>query len=156
MVKLIEDDLFNYEDDYYLAHCISADFALGKGIAKEFDIRYQMREKLINKYPNYYSDKKDIYQFPENADCILLDKVFNLVTKSRYFYKPTYMSLYVALCKMKSIMIEQNITKIAMPMIGCGLDKLCSNNVMNMINTLFEKEENMEVIICIKPSGIIH
>lgn len=156
MVKLIEDDLFNYENDYYLAHCISADFALGKGIAKEFDIRYQMREKLLNKYPNYYSDKKDIYKFPENADCILIDKVFNLVTKSRYFYKPTYMSLYVALYKMKNIMIEQNINKVAMSMIGCGLDKLNSNQVMNMINTLFEKEENMEVIICIKPSGIIH
>ena len=156
MVKLIEDDLFNYENDYYLAHCISADFALGKGIAKEFDIRYQMREKLFNKYPNYYSNKKDIYKFPENADCILIDKIFNLVTKSRYFYKPTYMSLYVALYKMKTIMKKQNITKIAMPMIGCGLDQLCSNNVMNMINTLFEKEENMEVIVCIKPSGIIH
>lgn len=30
-------DLFSVPNDYYLAHCISADFALGKGIAVEFN-----------------------------------------------------------------------------------------------------------------------
>lgn len=30
-------DLFRVDTDYYLAHCISADFALGAGIAKEFN-----------------------------------------------------------------------------------------------------------------------
>ena len=37
-MKLIEvkQDLFIVPKDYALAHCISADYALGAGIAKEF------------------------------------------------------------------------------------------------------------------------
>jgi len=31
-----ERDLFTVPKDYYLYHCISADFALGAGIAKKF------------------------------------------------------------------------------------------------------------------------
>ena len=36
-MRLVEEkrDLFDVSEDYYLAHCISADFALGAGIAKE-------------------------------------------------------------------------------------------------------------------------
>ena len=33
-------DLFTVPQGYYLAHCISADFALGAGIAKKFDEVY--------------------------------------------------------------------------------------------------------------------
>lgn len=39
-------DLFSVPDDYYLAHCISADFAMGKGIAVEFNRRFDMKNKL--------------------------------------------------------------------------------------------------------------
>lgn len=39
-------DLFSVPNDYYLAHCISADFALGAGIAVEFNKRFDMRRKL--------------------------------------------------------------------------------------------------------------
>ena len=39
-------NLFDYENDYALAHCISADFALGAGIAKYFQARYGTRDEL--------------------------------------------------------------------------------------------------------------
>lgn len=39
-------NLFDCPKDYYLAHCISGDYALGAGIAKEFVHRYNMRTKL--------------------------------------------------------------------------------------------------------------
>lgn len=47
-------DLFTDSDEYYLAHCISADFALGAGIAVEFDKRFDMRRKLLSGYPQAY------------------------------------------------------------------------------------------------------
>ena len=37
----IKEDLFKNKNEYYLAHCISKDFALGAGIAKDFN-------KLLN------------------------------------------------------------------------------------------------------------
>ena len=40
-------DLFNVDKKYYLAHCISADFALGKGIAVEFNKRYDELLKVV-------------------------------------------------------------------------------------------------------------
>ena len=49
-------DLFSVPDDYYLAHCISADFGMGKGIVVEFNKRFDMKHKLQSKYPNFVND----------------------------------------------------------------------------------------------------
>ena len=42
-------DLFSVPDDYYFAQCISADFTMGKGIAVEFNKRFDMKNKLRKK-----------------------------------------------------------------------------------------------------------
>jgi hypothetical protein len=139
-IDIIEKDLFTIGDDYYLAHCISADFALGAGIAKTFNSKYDMRFKLFNNYPNY------IYR---GGDALLVDNVFNLVTKAKFFQKPTYESLTEALEMMKDKMISLNITKLAMPTIGCGLDRLQWSLVKYIIENVFTNTE-VNIIICIK------
>ena len=52
-ITTMQKDLFTMPQGYYLAHCISADFALGAGIAKVFDNVYNMKFKLYRNYPNY-------------------------------------------------------------------------------------------------------
>lgn len=48
----IRKDLFNISNnEYYYVHCISADYALGAGIAKIFRDRFNMRKKLENSFP---------------------------------------------------------------------------------------------------------
>ena len=89
-------DLFAVTDDYYLAHCISADFGMGKGIVVEFNKRFDMKRKLQSKYPDYVNAW---HSKGYDGDCILEDKVLNLITKERYFHKPTYKSLTTALMK---------------------------------------------------------
>lgn len=42
-------DLFTVSEDYNLAHCISADFGMGKGIVVEFNKRFDMKRKLQSK-----------------------------------------------------------------------------------------------------------
>lgn len=114
-------DLFCVPEYYYLAHCISADFGMGKGIVVEFNKRFDMKRKLQNRYPDYL----DIYNRHRiGGDCILEGRVLNLITKERYFQKPTIITMRIALQKMKDICIENNITKVAMPTIGAGLDRL--------------------------------
>ena len=83
-------DLFSVSDDYYLAHCISADFALGAGIVVEFNKRFDMRAVLKENYLGYlaYYNKYHL-----RGDCILEDRVLNLITKSRCFHKPTLQSM---------------------------------------------------------------
>ena len=46
-IKHINGNLFKIaKETDYLAHCISRDYALGAGIAVEFQRRFQLREKL--------------------------------------------------------------------------------------------------------------
>ena len=51
-----QQDLFTVPDEYYLAHCISADFAMGAGIAVQFNRQFAMRDKLRAAYPHYLAD----------------------------------------------------------------------------------------------------
>ena len=143
-MKYIEKqgDLFSLKYDYFLVHCISADYALGKGIAKTFDSKYNMREKLFATYP---IDKNQEDQYVGKA--LLIENVFNLVTKKRYFQKPTYDVLQGALDNLAEQCAEKEINRLAMPMIGCGLDKLNWVNVRSMIIETFRNTE-IEIVIC--------
>lgn len=131
-------DLFTVPQGYYLAHCISADFALGAGIAKTFDKVYNMRFKLFRDYDPYEYD---------GGDALLVDNVFNLVTKDKCYHKPTYESLRESLEVMKHIMELSAITKLAMPRIASGLDRLDCDEVYDIICEVFE-DTDVEILIC--------
>jgi hypothetical protein len=129
-------NLFTVHGINYLAHCISADCALGAGIAVEFERRFQLREKLL---------KHD--SIPECPNCILIDKVFNLITKKRYYNKPTYESLGFAIESMKQQIIKLDIQAIAMPKIGCGLDGLEWKKVRSIILDSFNHID-VAILVC--------
>ena len=137
-------DLFSVSEDYYLAHCISADFGMGAGIAIQFNKRFNMKNKLIKNYPTYI-DKFRIDG--AHGDCILQDKVFNLITKERYWDKPTYTLLFEALQQMYKLCDMSGIKKVAMPTIGAGLDKLDWDKVSTLIKDVF-KDTDIEILVC--------
>ena len=131
-------DLFTMDQGYYLAHCISADFALGAGIAKAFDSVYNMRFKLFRRYPDYEYN---------GGDAILIDNVFNLVTKRKCWHKPTYNSLLESLEMMREQLEFLDATKLAMPKIASGLDRLDWDQVYDLICAVFE-DMDIEIVIC--------
>ncbi len=137
----INGDLFSVPQGYYLAHCISGDFALGAGIAKKFNEVYNMRYKLYRNYPIFNNEK-----YGYVGEALLVDNVFNLVTKARCFHKPTYDSLYDALVDMRGQCENLSITKLAMPRIGSGLDKLNWGKVVDIIKGVF-KNSDIEIIV---------
>lgn len=139
-------DLFTVSDDYYLAHCISADFKFGAGIAVEFNRRFDTKKSLIKKFTSFigYWDN-----FPGmRGICILDKKVYNLITKRNYWDKPTLSTMENALKAMKA-MVDGNpdVKKIAMPKIGCGLDKLHWEDVSALIKETF-MDTNVEILVC--------
>lgn len=137
--KFIQDDVFNHRECYY-AHCISRDYALGAGIAVEFDRRYNMRSRLIK-----LAEEK-----PETLDekCIQVENVFNLITKEKYWRKPSYESLRESLLEMREkISKDKNVKKLVMPKIGCGLDRLSWDKVEPMIQEIF-KDLDIEIVVC--------
>lgn len=141
-----KQDLFKGTEHYFLAHCISADFGMGRGIVVEFNKRFDMKNVLKLKYPSY------LQQWDDNGgmgDCLLEGRVFNLITKRNYWNKPTYRSMAQALEQMKALAEENNVTKIAMPVIGCGLDKLEWEKVSDLIKLTFQ-DTSIEILVCIK------
>lgn len=137
-ITIEKQDLFTIPQGHYLAHCISSDFALGAGIAKTFDSIYNMRFKLFRNYPEYEY---------HCGDALLVDNVFNLVTKKKYWHKPTYESLREALEMMKEQLDFLGATKLAMPRIASGLDRLDKDKVYDIICEVFE-DMDIEIVIC--------
>ena len=137
-------DLFELSDDeWYLAHCISGDYALGAGIAKTFNDKYQMREQLHDLYPLQPWEK-----YANVGKALLVDRVFNLVTKPRYFQKPTYESLQTTLNDLLAQCMALNVRFLALPRIGCGLDKLDWKRVSRMIFDTF-KDTDVRIMVCL-------
>ena len=130
----IHGNLFDrkLEENEFYVHCISRDYACGAGIAKEFNKRYNLTENL----------RKD----RNPTLCMRVDNVLNLVTKSKYWQKPTYKSLRYSLEYLKSILDypikfphgTMCAKTLVMPRIGCGLDKLQWKNVKKIIKEIFE------------------
>lgn len=137
-------DLFSMPSEYYLAHCISADFGMGKGIVIEFNKRFDMKNKLRKKYPCYLDGWR---RYHIVGDCILEDKVLNLITKERYYHKPTYDSMRRALERMRELCVACGFKKVAMPIIGCGLDRLEWDKVSLMIKEVFASCD-IEIVVC--------
>ena len=129
----VKGSLFDAPDGVYLAHCVSSDYALGRGIAKEFERRFLLKDRLKQRYPSYNGSSV--------GQCLLVDHVLNLVTKRDYWGKPTYNTLRAALISMRSVCEKSGIQQIAMPRIGCGLDRLNWEDVKNVIQDVFRDTE---------------
>lgn len=136
-------DLFSVSEDYYLAHCISADFGMGKGIVVEFNKRFDMKNKLQTKYPNFVND---YHHYKYGGMALIEGRVINLITKERYWEKPTYETLRNAL-NIAKIRLPLECKKIAMPVIGCGLDSLEWSKVSNIIKDIFS-DTDIEILVC--------
>lgn len=140
----VNDDLFNSPKQYVLAHCISVDAEMGAGIAKEFSKRLGGR-KYIDKY---------IRPYTSNSKCvpsILKDGrvIYNLVTKNRYYQKPSYNSLTESLYSLKEQLLSSSdgtVVKLAMPRIGSGLDKLTWRKVRRIIKQIFA-DTNFDIAV---------
>ena len=141
-------DLFTVDDSYYLAHCISADFKLGAGIAVEFDKRFGMKKKLSELVPWGNNEKFWDADKSNHGYCLRIDKVFNLVTKRNYWNKPTLRTMENALKNLRDLYCYPGI-KIAMPMIGCGLDKLHWEDVSTLIKKVFD-DTDIEILVCVQ------
>lgn len=136
-----QQDLFLNDPPY--AHCISSDFGMGAGIAVEFNTRFDMKNKLLKRFPNGWLD--------ENGRGVIgvikEGETYNLVTKERVWNSPTYESIEKALVCMRDMMIADGVEDISIPKIGSGLDRLEWDEVKKIIMDVF-KDTNIEIIVC--------
>ena len=133
---LIEEkkDIFEFDfEKYVITHCISYDCKMGAGIVVP-----------VKKYFKLYGLHKYVTCYPT---CIYYNNVLNLITKEKYWGKPTYETLCDSLKIMKDIIIKEKIKNIVMPRIGCGLDKLEWDIVKKLLRIIFN-DLDIEIIVC--------
>jgi len=118
--KIRYEDSSVFDSHHSKAHCVSADFHMGMGIAKQFRIRYKNVQLLLRQQckPGRVAILTPFETKTAN------EYVFYLVTKTRYFEKPNFKILEATLIDMCDIAITCNINVISIPMIGTGLDRL--------------------------------
>jgi O-acetyl-ADP-ribose deacetylase (regulator of RNase III) len=132
----IKGDLFSSKDS--LAHCVSTDLHMSKGIATLFKNKFGHVKDLQaqNKKPGqiaYTQDSNGRY-------------IFYLITKNKYFERPTYICLYECLVELREHCKQLNITELSMPRIGCGLDKLEWTRVKKYLSVVF-KDTNTTITV---------
>ena len=130
-LKVIFGDLFDLPDQTTsLAHCVSRDLKMGKGIAKLFRDKFGRTNELAQ--ANAKIGETAILKL-NNPNRF----IYNMVTKEKYSDFPTYDSLQESLVFTRDHAMKNNVDHIAMPKIGCGLDKLNWNAVRTLIKNVF-------------------
>ena len=113
-----------------LAHCVSRDFKMSKGFAEKFKKKFGRLEELRRAKARI-------------GETVVLKEgrkyLYYLVTKQKYFDKPTNCTLKQALIQMKNHAVKNNVTEISMPRIGCGRDNLNWDEVRQIITHVFSE-----------------
>lgn len=130
-------DLFSCPISHALAHCISEDATMGKGIAVLFKKKFGGVEEIKR-------------QRVKPGGVAVLERggrfVYYLVTKVKVNDKPTYDSLRSSLEAMKEHCKKHKVKQLAMPRIGCGLDLLKWEEVsVILIETFHDTDINITV-----------
>lgn len=158
-------NLFSLSTDYMLAHCVSADYALGAGIARQFRKRFNMARKL--------KTTGTCGSWDGSGRCVIIDmtddgqttvpsqgvlRVANLVTKRYCFNKPTLKTIRDALESLrKKLQTEpayKNVKRIGMPKIACGLDGQDWAEVSSIIQDVFDGMD-IEIHVCTNKEVIL-
>lgn len=110
--------------------CISGDCACGAGIAVQFNEHFNVRERIPQ------PDSKLWYPI---GTVIYTEPVFNLVTKLRYYEKPSEFSIRRALRTLRhNLLADPSIKTLIMPKLGCGLDRMSWKVVRAAIEDVLE------------------
>ena len=129
--KEIHGDLFSAPERYAFAHCVSADKALGAGIALEFRNRFP---NMLKKLEGTMFEVGKCYGYTEPNP---RRSIINIVTKEHYYDKPTYENFSSALADLKRVVVAHRIKFLAVPLLGCGLDGLDWERVSYILTGTF-------------------
>ncbi len=126
-------DLFFCDSAFALVHCVGRDFRMGAGIAVGFRLRFGGVDEL----------KAQGKQVGQVSHLVRANRsIFYLVTKERSAKElPTLENLTTCIQELYQSCIALGITKLAMPKIGCGLDRLDWAQVRAVLQEVFKDSE---------------
>lgn len=137
-IKELKGSIFNCPDNFAIAHCISADLKMNKGITN-----------LICKVYGDTSPQLALQELNvENTIPINNNNktIFHLITKQLYYHKPKYEDLKASVHNLKLEAIRLNILKIAIPTLISGPHEFSWSIIKQLIYSEFENT-NIEIYI---------
>lgn len=138
-MQVIHSNILDAPENFAIVQCISADCAMG--VTPDGREIPCLALTLRKKYPRIVEVCK--FGGPIVGDVIRYRApdgrvIFNLVTKINYYDKPTYGSMMAALKMLRYIAISHDETKLAIPKLGSGLDRLNWNVVSEIVDRVFD------------------
>jgi len=124
----VKGDLFKSGSGANLAHCVSVDLRMGKGVATLFKKQFggvdELRAQQLGIGDVGVLVRGERY-------------VYYLITKQYYYEKPIYADLETSLVAMREHAVKYGVTEICMPRIGCGLDGMQWHRVRELLDKVF-------------------
>ena len=145
-VQEIKANLFDFTDSEMVAHCISGDYTLGAGIAKEMERKYNLRYNL---YLQHDIPTGRRYDRKMLGHAIRVGNIYNLITKGRFHDGASYDYLRTSLEDVRDDMLVRDEERIYIPRLGCGRDRLDWMEVERILTEVFENTP-IEVFVCVK------
>ena len=128
-LRELTGDLFCCSPTASLAHCVSRDMHMGKGIAVLF-------KKEFGRVDDLKAQSKEV------GECAVLQYesrcIFYLVTKDKFFHKPKLTALKQCVVAMRKECVSNGVKELCLPKIGCGLDKLKWPDVREVLLDAFK------------------
>ena len=123
-----------------IAHCIGSDVHIEHGVAKSIDDAFHIHDDLVALSSSGALAVGNVIELRRRTPSGRVISIFNIVTKPTSKDLPTYASMRVGLGRLRLAIDEYargygrfEIAEIAMPRIGCGIDRLDWNTVKKMI-----------------------
>ncbi|VVC35742.1 Hypothetical protein CINCED_3A002797 [Cinara cedri] len=138
IIKEVDTFLFNMPVEYSLGHCVARDMRMSSGIAVYFKSIFGRVGELMDQRPNVgnvaYLQQNDRF-------------IYYLITKNISTQKPNYNTITAAIKKLRDFVVVHGVKKLAIPRIGCGLDKLDWLLVKEIIGRMF-KDVGCKIKVC--------
>lgn len=142
MIIECHGDIFTSKDN--LGHSVSQDFAMFRGIAKDFKERFGTPTKRVE--VGQFAVLQEVAHNSETGGQQNRE-IFFLVTKKRFFHKPKIQNIKNSLISLRQYMIANGIKSVSLPRIGAGLDKQEWPRIREIIINVFASAPGITVTI---------
>ena len=120
-----------------LAHCVSSDFHMNAGVARPIKHRFGgVRELLMQR-----KEVGEVAYLPREGRLI-----FYLVTKPRFFDRPTLSTLRLCLQELVVLCGRFRLKRLSVSRLGCGLDRLHWHEVREEMRQAFS---SVDIVITV-------
>lgn len=137
--EIVKGDLFTAQTS--LAHCVSQDLRMGKGIATEFVKRWGRPKEL---YDQRYERLAVLKRQNEQGEWRYL---YYMITKEKAWHKPSLKDFMKSLVLVLKHMIKNDVKHLSVPKLGAGLDGLSWDLIERALKKQFVEKHGINVTV---------